>query len=323
MSLSTQLKRLILGAALALAALAPAALAGPAHAAAPLTITQMEVRAAGTYAVVAFTSSEPALVSAEYKPATPAAGATLAGPAIDLVAGGIVGPIVPAQAHELKLTGLSSNTTYALTVTARTADNRTATAQTTFTTAKKRVRITLESIEVTNDGDLIGPGEPVWFVKPMGDGVSYTNQYGDAGLCYPNAGSAGKCKHGTFGEGRFTPLNESGRALQIIFAEEYFDRFPETVGLTAWAKEDDAIGGASIIECLTNPGCPVGDDAATREWRVPQGVEFAEQTVTVPADDASTGFASVLTFHFELVHAQAPYPSPVRNYPLNTWFVGR
>ncbi len=226
-----------------------------------------------------------------------------------------------ATTHERKLTGLTSNTTYDVTVTATTQSGQKHTATTSFTTAKKRVRITLESIDITNDGDLIDNGEPVWFVQPIWDGVTGFGKY-DGALCYPN--DYGECQYGSFGEGRFTPLNSTtGRALQIIFAEEHFDRFPSTVSLKVWAKEDDAIGGASIIECITNPGCPVGDDAALREWRVPQGVEFAEQTITVPAVDASTGFASVLTFHFELVHVQAPYPAPSRrNFPVNTWFKG-
>ena len=126
--------------------------------------------------------------------------------------------------------------------------------------------------------------------------------------------------HGSYGAGRFTPLNQSGRALQIVYAEENFDRFPGTVSLAVWADEDDAIGGASVIERVTG-GCPVGDDAAVREWRVSPGVEFAEERMTVPAVDASTGFASVLTFHFELIHVQAPYPSPTRNRPADTWVV--
>src|SRR5262249_11650518 len=174
--------------------------------------------------------------------------------------------------HERKLMGLTSNTTYNVTVTAQTQAGQTYTTTTSFTTAKKRVRVTLESIDITDDGDWFGNGEPLWFVMPIWNGGSGAGQFhgeNDGAFCYPN--DYGKCKYGSFGEGRFTPLNSNtDRALQFIFAEENFDRFPSSVALQAWAKENDALGGAWLLEGLSG-GCPVGDDPALREWRRPPG----------------------------------------------------
>lgn len=313
MDVSLHVRRFVLGAGLALAALAPAALAGSARAAEPLTLSPLEVRSAGTYAVVAFTSSEPALVSADYKPATAAATAGLVGQPSDLISSGIVGPILPREAHELKLTGLTSNTAYVVTVTARTGDNRTATAFARFTTAKKRIRVTLASIDVKDDGDLFGKGEATWGVTLNWDG-------GFVGGCYPFT-----CTDQVgVGEGRFTPLNSTGRALQFVLAEENFDRFPDAISLRAYGDELDSelvynFGLARLAHCVSDGGCLVGDNDSPAVWSVPQGVESADQTLTLYADDTDTGFRSVLTFHVELVHHDVPYPTTKRNTAYSTW----
>jgi hypothetical protein len=325
-------KRALLGGGLALGVLATAVLGGstvgaqrppgavgipslcpPGGCLAP-PISAVEAKAAGTYALVSFSTLEPAAVTVDYTPTTTAAPAAAGGQS-------------PAQGfattHERKLTGLTSNTTYDVTVTATTQAGQKHTAKTSFTTAKKVVRIILQSIDITDDGDglLSGGGEPLWFVEAGGDGVARAAPgWVDGPYCYPSR-PRGYCEYGKLGEGRITPLNPDGKALMIVYAEENFDRFPSTVSLKVWAKEDDAIGGASLIECVTG-GCPVGDDAAVREWRVPPGVEFAQQIITMPGVDASTGFESVLTFHVELVHVHGSAPWPFRNRPSHTWFTG-
>src|SRR5215208_20680 len=217
MNIATHVRRFILGAGLALAALAPAALGGPTTdaQAAPPTLSPLRVQALGTEATVSFTSSEPVALTITHQPTG--------------------GPISQSRAqvrsayatsHEVKLAGLTSNTAYTVIITGSTSDGRLATVQSSFTTAKKRVRITLESIDITNDGDWIGDGEPFWVVS-----LRYAG--GSTGGCFPRSQLG--CEQGKYGEGRFTPLNADGKALQFVLAEENFDRFPETVSLRASA----------------------------------------------------------------------------------------
>ncbi|MGH2586833.1 MAG: hypothetical protein ACRDJE_18100 [Dehalococcoidia bacterium] len=122
-------------------------------------------------------------------------------------------------------------------------------------------------------------------IRHSHDGAPY-----DGALCYPN--DYDHCEYGKFGEGSITPRNSIGGALMIVLPEENFDRFPSTIGLKVWAKEDDAIGGAKIFECLTT-GCPVGDAAAEYEWRVPQGVESATHTITLIHNPTAGGQSTV------------------------------
>jgi hypothetical protein len=142
--------------------------------------------------------------------------------------------------------------------------------------------------------------------------------------CYPISSSCDQ--DGTYGEGRIAPRNTEGKPVQFILAEENFDTFPGSLSLRATAFEADNVYVRIymlplFVECLTD-GCPVGEYAPT-EWRVPQGVEFAEQRVTVRGDDESgaftTGFESVLTFRLELLHDDQTYPAPQRNRPSSTW----
>jgi hypothetical protein len=342
-------KRLVVAAGLAAAVVGVTALGGTAARADPprpvpvavgtftQTISALRVQAGGTEATVSFTTAEPTLVSIDHKRAgttatlpsqllgtrpLDAVRAPLAGGAV--ATAGVTAPLTTYKtAHQIPLKNLESNTTYDVSVVATTQSGEQLRAQTQFTTHKQRVRITLESINVRDDGDLIGDGEPLWFVEHTwsggrpgrpGTSPSYPRP-----LCYPN--TYGRCEYRDFDEGRITPRSTTGEPLTVVFAEENFDRFPTTVGLRIWAKEDDAIGGAWIIECLSD-GCPVGEDTVRHEWNVPQGVESASQRVTLRGDDSSTGFESELTFHFEMFHDDKPYPWHSRNLPSNTWFPG-
>jgi len=304
MNVSSAFRRTILGAALALAALAPAALAGPAQAAAAPTLSPVQIKPAGTSAAVAFTSAEPVAVTIGYQATAPTASL----------------PTVRAwdtytTTHATTLTGLSSDTTYAVTVTARALDGRTATARASFTTLKKRVRITLESIDITDDGDgfLTGDGEPRWEVYTLWDG-------GNVRGCYPlHCGD-----DGSIGEGRITPSNSAGETLRFDFAEENFDRFPDALALGVIAQEDDGGGFVEgvqlprVWDCVANGGCTAGEDSPT-VWRVPQDEETAYQTLKVAGVENRTGFRSVLNFAVVLFHNDTPYPAPKRNVPFSNW----
>ena len=338
-------RRLIAAVGLAAAVAGAAALGGPVAGAdtpRPVnvgtiitqSISALQVQAGGTDAKVSFTTAEPTTVSIDHK----VAGATVAPPSqtsghrpVDSVRAPIggagvatIGTVSTAAAYktqyEIPLTNLKSNTTYDVFVVATTQSGQQFNAQARFTTLKQRVRITLESINIKDDGDWIGDGEPLWFVKPTWDGVSYQPAANGGALCFPN--DYGRCKYGSYGEGVISsPRNSVGAPLTIVFAEENFDRFPSTVALSIYAKEDDAIGGAWLGECITG-GCPVGDDTVNYTWRVPQGVPSASERVNLRGDDSSTGFESVLTFHFEMFYDNASYPWHSRNMPSNTWFVG-
>jgi hypothetical protein len=321
MNPSSHLRHLLLGACLALAALAPAALRGAAQAAAPPALGPLQITAFGTYATIALTSAEPVAVSIDYKPASasampdPAPSPSTA-PPIAIGDGQFHATYTYAARHELKLTGLKTGTAYAVAITARTQDNRTATAQGSFTTLSKRIRVVLESIEIEDDGDgiLAGKGEPSWFMY-----FGWTGRTNPLWFCHPLP----SCYNESFGEGRITPRNAEGKPLMLLFAEENFDRFPELLSIAIEAKETDLVDGAVIrpIECLSSifdGGCLVGEAAPTT-WGVPQGVEGASQTLRVRGDDKNSGLESVLTFRVDLFHAGVPAPSPRRNMPSTTW----
>jgi hypothetical protein len=335
------LKRLLLAGGLALGVLATAALGGPSAAAQPAPGSQgmpsicpqtgcmaapihnVQVKPLGTQATLTFNTLEPSFVVLEHTPLTTTATLTASRGQRAQAADGtpMSKPVTPrpasyATTHEHKLTGLASNTTYNVVVTAHTQSGQKHTTTTSFTTLKKRVRVILQSIDIKDDGDWVGDGEPMWTVTPVWDGGSFVSPKSGraAGFCYPHGGSENVCKYGEFGEGRHTPRNPKGKALSFVFAEEDFDRFPSTITLHASAEEDDA---TPDIVCTFSPAPDDGDKV---EWRVPQGVEGAYQLLTVRGDDSCAGFESVLTFSVELLHNNAPYPPALPNSPSVTWW---
>jgi hypothetical protein len=284
------------------------------------------VQAKGTEATVTVTTAEPTAITVAHRPVSAVAAASPpvgASPSAAIPTGGrpltIAGDVQfhrnYATTHEHKLTGLTSNTTYDVTVTAETRSGQQHTMKTSFTTLNKRIRITLESIDIKDDGDLIGDGEAQWSVDltwTSGAGPSSPQRY-----CYPIP-----CAWGDVGEVRITPRNSAGELPVIIFAEQNFDRFPDSVSLKVGARErDDVDLLPQLVECITaivDGGCVLGDETPTT-WRVPQGVENASKRLTVRGDDTDTGFESVLTFHMEVFHDNTPYPAPKRNVPHSTW----
>jgi hypothetical protein len=298
-------KRLLLAAGLALGVLA-AGLGGPTASAQPAPGSQgmptlcpaggcmaapihnVQVKPLGTQATLTFNTLQPAAVTIDYKPST--------GPG----AGGQSPAQGYATSHERTLTGLTSNTTYDVTVTATTQSGEKHTTQTSFTTAKKRVRLILDRITITDDGDWIGIGEPVWFWEVEWAG-------GKTGACYPNTTSSGLdhlvgvCQAGSYGEGVHFPTNDSGEKLMLTFAEEHFPTMPQSFTLRAGADETDLIS-----EIIPLPEFTLLEDFEAT-WSVPQGKEVASQALTLRADEASD-FRSKLDFRFELFHDNLSYP---------------
>jgi hypothetical protein len=165
------------------------------------------------------------------------------------------------------------------------------------------VRVTLSEINIERDGDTIGDGEPRWkaYLKWGADGP--------VDGCYPNG-----CEFGSYGDGRIVPKNSQGQVLSWTFAEENFDRKPNSFQLDVWAEEDDPDLAASA------GGDPFAN-GADLTWTVPQGEERASRPFHVRADKSSTlgqDFKSEMTFTFEVFHDNLSYPS-ARNLPQSTW----
>jgi hypothetical protein len=294
MNIPSLLKRVLIGAGLALAALAPAALSGPsADAQTAPTLSPLRILALGTEATVSFTSSEPAALTITYQPK----GAPISQSRAQVQS-------AYTAAHEVKLAGLTSNTAYSFSITARTSDGRLASVQGSFTTAKRRVRLILDRINITDDGDWIGKGEPTWFWKVAWSG-------GETGACFPNTTSSGLdqlvgvCQSGSYSEGTFFPHNDSGDKLTLTFAEENFPTMPRSFALSAGAEESDLpLVSGRTWEVITGFGTP---SATPVEWSVPQDKEWASMAITVDASGRG-GFSSTMDFRFELFHDNLPYP---------------
>jgi hypothetical protein len=308
MNVTTFFRRLFLATGLALAALVPAALNGPATDAqtAPPVISPLRVLAFGTEATVSFTSSEPVAATITYQPSA-----------------GTGQPTVQASntyttAHETTLTGLTSNTQYQVSVAAETRAGQRTNGSANFYTAKQRVRVTLREIDITKDGDAWwSNGEPSWLV-----GLGWAG--GETAGCFPNNGNV--CETGSYGEGRFVPRNYLGQPLMWLFAEENFDAMPSVFNISADAEESDLdvinyIG--RTFECIgrfftIKYACGTfGSPNTSTEWRVPVGQEFASTPITVTAND-SDEFLSTMAFTFELFYDQLSYPA-ARNTPQSTW----
>ena len=301
-------QRLLVGAGLALAALVATALAGGPAGAQPappfVKLDVIEVR--GHAATVFVTGTAPIAITHTVQPVAGAGSSTptrsirgpLAGDVTSPRGGGAAATRDPQPAatnyqtqHRLDLTGLQSNTAYELVVTAtaeKPNDKQTTVARQRFSTLKERLRITLDEINIEDDGDgfFTGDGEPRWEVD-----LKYVNSNA-AMLCFPNPSN---CKqYGSYGEGRIIP-RVGGQPLSWLLAEEV-SPLPNDLTITVRAFEDDVM--------LT--GACIGDDCektrpASVTWRRPQGVESATERVLVRGDNGE-GFKSVLTFKFEVFH---------------------
>jgi hypothetical protein len=321
MNSPTSIQRLLLAAGLALATLTPAAFAGESSSAQAAPISPLKVQATGTEATITFTTAEPAYITNIHKPVnapaaanpTPATGRPTPAQIVDAQ---FFGVRTYATAHELKLAGLKSNTTYDATITAETKAGQKHTASTRFTTSKQRVRVTLREINITADGDSFvkGDGEPTWYLRLLWKG-------GSAGGCFPTT-----CNPRSYGEGRIFPRNPQGQFLSWTFAEENFDTMPTAFTIMAGGTEDDLPGSIDIdwgeaFECVFGDTCapPNSELSFSYEgWQVPVGRDVASTPVTVNTDNLGKGFRSTMAFTFELFHDNLSYPS-ARNRPQSTW----
>lgn len=319
--------RLLLAAGVALSLLAPAAFGGsvkPADAAPP-TLEPLRVYAAGHEATVEIHASEEVSISHSLREG----GAVMVGRAgretgdsapagfrlpglpgsVTQPGGGVLSPAmdpVYLPRHRFKLTGLKSNTTYTLTVRATNRMGQQASAETSFTTLKKRVRVTLDSITVLSDGDWHSDGEPTWFWTLGYPVISIRD-------CFPSA--AGKCKEGHFGTGTIAPLTSGGVKYAHVFAEENFQplaggedytTMPTNFVLKAKAVESDG-GLGWLDDFLEKVDLDFfGIGAPQASWQAPQGVETASQTVFLGVKDGA--FHSIMSFRFELFHDNTSFP---------------
>jgi hypothetical protein len=314
--------RILIGAVALAAVFGSGAITAPAASAAPATISPLQVKPGGTQATVTFTTSAPATVVYAATPVRPSASATPAragqfglGDVLGPLTGGAGGGATPSAGahrtqHELTVKNLESYTAYDLVVIATTQAGERLTANARFTTQNKRIAVTLESINITDDGDLIGKGEQEWSIRLEWAGGHAFGSY-----------------DGSFNEGRITPRNAQGELPRFIFAQQNFDNgLPEALTLSVHGSEKDpdwlnAYGFNRLVDCIANGGCTAGEDALT-VWRVPQGVEYASQRVTVHSYEVEgydSGFRSALTFRMEVFHDNTPYPARQRNVPRTTF----
>ena len=284
-------RRALVGAGLALAVLAQTVLPAGAQPVGPgPRLEPLRVYPGGQQATVEVYASEDVTISYSLREGSAQAGGAAAG-------------TVSQPQHRLMLTGLKSNTTYTLTVRAKNRMGKEATAETTFTTLKRRVRVTLDSITVHSDGDLIGSGEPTWFWTLGRPVISIQD-------CFPS--SAGKCKEGSFGTGTITPLTSAGVKYAHVFAEENFlpipggedfTTMPADFVLKAKAVENDA--GLGWLDDIIAFGAFLSG-ASEASWHAPRGGQSASDAVALDANDGS--FRSTMRFRFELFHDNTSYP---------------
>jgi hypothetical protein len=217
-------------------------------------------------------------------------------------------PAVYDTKHNLYKTGLKPNTTYDLNVSGVTQNGVQVSDHARFTTFRQRLRVTLNKIDISDDGDTFGSGEPTWFWQ-----VGWST--GTVNDCYPQ--DDGKCKVGNATEGTVYPYTNAGSTFQMIFADENFQpivdpnpqpgredftTMPQQLVLDASAKEDDSILGG--LDAFFDWGAWLsGNPEAT--WTVPQGVEHASKSLTVAAEDGN--FRSTMTFTFEVFYDNQVY----------------
>lgn len=239
----------------------------------------------------------------------------LHGPAAALAESSVLTEIgTPSQPdYETKFTvhrtGLTPNTTYDLDVSATTQDGDTLTAHTRFTTLKQRVRVTLDSIDISDDGDTFGSGEPTWFWKVGFQGYTVDD-------CYPQGD--GHCQVGSASEGTVYPYANGSTKFSFVFAQENFQPIPNPhpqpgsedfssmpTQFTLQASANESDGWLGPLDSFFDWGAWLSGTSQA-SWQAPQGVEVARQAVSVAAEQDN--FRSVMHFTFEVFYDNQSYP---------------
>ena len=209
--------------------------------------------------------------------------------------------------HNKVFTRLTSNTTYLVQVSATTAGGESYTGELRFMTHKKRIKVSLKQIYVSDDGDFFGKGEPIWVFRVLWEG-------GGVFDCYPL-----DCSEGSTSEGTIFPRNADGQRPAFILAEENFATLPRSLRLVAQGFEKDTVN--IPLPCGIPPPCdPSWSGSQPSIWAVPQGAENAAEELRLHVVTTSSAFDSAATLVLEVFHDDRTYTPNVRHPGVySTW----
>lgn len=297
--------------------------AAPLAAAAPLSLDYFVIEPKGLSARVQAAATEPTTVSYSLKrvdlngggptlpPRRPLADVVARSPIGVLSTGGTPPTPVYERRHDLNLTNLTSNTLYEVTLRVSAADGQSVTKTERFTTYKERVKVTLDKIVVSDDGDWIGKGELMW-----GWRVDWVRDVVSG--CYPFNGQT--CTEANVSEGTIFPRTRSGDRFEVVFAEENFKPVPQPnphpgeEDFTAMPQSLRLIADAVEFDQIQTGSPQVLNDGGTEyTWQVPQNTESAVQSLSLRVK--ANGSDSTMYFTFVLTHDNRTYaPNSGRVY---------
>ena len=265
--------------------------------------TNQAVRAGASYAIAGNTApvAQVVNVSVSARPVTGAAPTTRAGVVNGAAFTGFVTQL--STSHTIRLTGLKSNTVYTANVWIDNgAGQQRQSADVTFHTPKRRIRITFPKATITDYAQLIGSPNALWILNVKWAG-------GELGTCYPYSGTV--CQDGDTGDAdnfnQYFFTNAQNQAVGYLFREEDFgNALPTsfTVGGDVQASSFYSFPAFGFEPRCADPlGCP--DDPYV--WQVPQGGESATQTVNVRAEDHDFGFKSNVQVKLEVFYDDLDY----------------
>jgi hypothetical protein len=307
------------------------------------TLSPISVQVGGTEATLSFTSSEPVAATVSLQPSSSASGASqilnpgptgsTSGPISDNrppVTGGRAGIDIPPAnfeaSHQIPLRNLTSNTAYEATISGRTRGGTPVTGHVQFHTAKLRVAITLQTIDIIHDGATYGDNTVQWSFGVTWGGYPHASS-GQTSFCFPQSGydhpNVGvPCQDGSYPKGTFHPLRPDNKLLTWVFAEENFDRFPTTFTVSGVNSDDDVFTGlpgdslTSLLGASFTDGCSDAPDEST--WTLPVGLEQAQRFLFTCALDPDSPLISKLFFSATLFFDDNNYPA-VHNMPTDPW----
>jgi hypothetical protein len=231
--------------------------------------------------------------------------------------------------HRLHVTNLQPGTAYDATVSAETRSGTGLSEQAHFDTLQQRVRIYVDTIDITHGAAVFGDNEVSWGLAvdwEPGPGAQSIHDAGSTSTCFPSDGSGDPtrlvriCQEGSYGDGTFQPHNYRGLPLTWIFAQENFITMPTVFTVHGQAHDSDLLVNGRV----PNPEYPGGGVAARgcspeNTLTIPQGAAAMSTFLAVCGDDYGTGFESLVTFRIEVFYDSASYPAPMRDAPTNPW----